>query len=457
MVFSSLEFIFRFLPLFFIIYYLAPAKLRNFVLFAGSIVFYAFGELKFTVLILLSVVVNYFIARLMDIKDTTPGKRKLLLVIDVIYNVGILVVFKYSAFIMNTVNDLTGFDLPVPELVLPLGISFYTFQIMSYVIDVYRKEADAEKSLIDMGTYLMMFPQLIAGPIVVYSDASLALKARKVDLSGFEEGLKIFILGLGSKVLLANPFGSIWDSTGMGGYDVMSTPLAWIGAIAYTFQIYFDFNGYSLMAIGLGKMLGFSFPKNFDSPYISRSVTEFWKRWHISLTSWFRQYLYIPLGGNRKGRFRTYINLLIVWFITGLWHGASWNFVIWGLYYFVLITMERLFLGKLLKNSYVLSRIYTMLAVIVGWVIFAVEDISHVKMYLSRMFTLHYSEDYLENIITISILFVAGFIFSTPVFAPWFRRNKNKASGIIILFVIFWASVVMLVDSAYNPFLYFRF
>ncbi|MBR5376268.1 MAG: MBOAT family protein [Lachnospiraceae bacterium] len=457
MVFSSLEFIFRFLPVFFIIYYLTPAKFRNFVLFAGSIVFYAFGELKYTALILLSVIVNYFIARLMDIKDLSRGKRKLLLAADVFYNVGILVVFKYSAFIMTTINDLSGLELPVPELVLPLGISFYTFQIMSYVIDVYKKEADAEKNLIDMGTYLMMFPQLIAGPIVVYSDASLALKARKVDFSGFEEGLKIFILGLGSKVLLANPFGSIWDSAGMGGYDVMSTPMAWIGAAAYTFQIYFDFNGYSLMAIGLGKMLGFTFPKNFDSPYTARSVTDFWKRWHISLTSWFRQYLYIPMGGNRKGRFRTYINLLIVWFVTGLWHGASWNFVIWGLYYFVLIALERLFLGRLLKNSYVLSRIYTMLAVICGWVIFAVEDISHVKMYLSRMFTLHYSEDYLENIITVSILFVAGILFSTPVFSPWFRRNRSKASGIIVLLMIFWASVTMLVDSAYNPFLYFRF
>ena len=457
MVFSSLVFIFRFLPLFFIIYYLTPARFRNFVLFVGSIIFYAFGELKYTALILLSVIVNYLIARLMDAKSAGKGRRKLLLVFDIIYNVGILVVFKYLAFIVSSINDLSGASLPVPELTLPLGISFYTFQIMSYVIDVYRKEADAEKSLIDMGTYLLMFPQLIAGPIVVYSDAALALKARKVDLSNFEEGLKIFILGLGSKVLLANPFGSIWDSTGMGGYDVMSTPLAWIGAIAYTFQIYFDFNGYSLMAIGLGRMLGFSFPKNFDHPYTSRSVTEFWKRWHISLTSWFRQYLYIPMGGNRKGKLRTYLNLLTVWFITGLWHGASWNFVLWGLYYFVLIAIERLFLGKLLKRSYVLSRIYTMTAVISGWVIFAVEDLSHVLVYLSRMFTLHYSDDYRENLITIIILFVAGTIFSTPVFSPWFRRNKNKAVGIIVLFIIFWSSVTMLVDSAYNPFLYFRF
>ncbi len=238
MVFSSLVFIFRFLPLFFIIYYLTPARFRNFVLFVGSIIFYAFGELKYTALILISVIVNYLIARLMDAKGAGEGRRKFLLVSDIIYNVGILVVFKYLEFIITTINDLSGASFTVPELTLPLGISFYTFQIMSYVIDVYRKEADAEKSLIDMGTYLMMFPQLIAGPIVVYSDAALALKARKVDLSNFEEGLKIFILGLGSKVLLANPFGSIWDSTGMGGYDVMSTPLAWIGAIAYTFQIY---------------------------------------------------------------------------------------------------------------------------------------------------------------------------------------------------------------------------
>ncbi len=457
MVFSSLTFIFRFLPVFFIIYYFTPAKWRNFVLFAGSIIFYAFGELKYTFLVLLSVLVNFVIARVMDKREQGSAGRKFFLVCSIFYNVGILILFKYSAFIMETINDLAGLDLPVPQLTLPLGISFYTFQIMSYVIDVYQKKADAEKSFIDMGTYLMMFPQLIAGPIVVYEDAALALKARKVDLKGFEDGLKTFVIGLGSKVLLANPFGSIWDSAAMGGYDVMSTPMAWIGAIAYTFQIYFDFNGYSLMAIGLGKMLGFDFPKNFDNPYIARSVTDFWKRWHISLTSWFRQYLYIPMGGNRKGRFRTYVNLFIVWFVTGLWHGASWNFVIWGLYYFVLIAIERLFLGRLLERSHVISRIYTLLAVICGWVIFAVSDISHVTMYLSRMFTLHYSEDYRENLISVLVFFAAGVLFSTPVLGPWYRRNKSRFLGLAALIIIFWASVTMLVDTAYNPFLYFRF
>lgn len=446
------------MPVFFIIYYFTPKKWRNLVLFAGSIIFYAFGELKYTVLVLASVLVNYLLARYIyrrQHRDKKSGKG--LLIADVIFNVGLLVIFKYLAFFVTTINALFKTKIYVPELTLPLGISFYTFQIMSYVIDVYRGRAKAERSVTDLGTYIMMFPQLIAGPIVVYENIEFPLKARKVAFSGFEEGLKTFILGLGSKVLLANHFGSIWNSAAMGGYDLMSTPMAWIGAIAYTFQIYFDFNGYSLMAIGLGQMLGFKFPENFNNPYTARSVNEFWKRWHITLTSWFREYIYIPLGGNRKGRIRTVINLFIVWLITGLWHGASWNFVLWGLYYFVLILIERLFLGRYLERSHVLSRIYTLLAVICGWVLFALTDINHVLLYLSRMFTFHSGNDYKENIVTVAILFIAGTLFSTPLLGPWYRRHKNRISGIVILGLIFWASVTLLVDTAYNPFLYFRF
>ena len=457
MVFSSLEFIFRFMPVFFIIYYFAPAKWRNLVLITGSVIFYALGDLKYTYLVLLSSAVNFFLALLIDRKRLGSPARKAFLIADIVFNVGLLLVFKYTAFFISTINGIFKTELFVPEIALPLGISFYTFQIMSYVIDVYRGNAQAEHSILDLGTYLLMFPQLIAGPIVVYDDAALALKARRVELSQFESGLKTFIIGLASKVLLANNFGSIWNSAGMGGYDVMSTQMAWIGAIAYTFQIYFDFNGYSLMAIGLGEMLGFRFPKNFDNPYISRSVNEFWKRWHISLTSWFREYIYIPLGGNRKGRIRTYVNLFTVWLITGFWHGASWNFVLWGLYYFVLIVIERLFLGRLLKHSRILSRIYTMLAVICGWVLFAITDIKHVMIYLSRMFTLNPGEDYKENLVPVLIFFALGTLFSTPLMGPLYRGNKNRLAGIIILFVLFWVSVAALVDTAYNPFLYFRF
>ena len=457
MVFSSLEFIFRFMPVFFLIYFFVPRKWRNLVLFLGSIVFYAFGEFKYTFLVLGSVLVNYYLARLIDKRKRKGLSGKTILIVDIVFNVGLLVIFKYLGFFVETFNSVFKAGLYVPRLTLPLGISFYTFQIMSYVIDVYRGKAKAERSVIDLGTYIMMFPQLIAGPIVVYNNIEFPLKARKVNLSGYEEGIKTFILGLGSKVLLANNFGHIWESAGMGGYDLMSTPMAWIGAIAYTFQIYFDFNGYSLMAIGLGQMLGFKFPENFNNPYTARSVNDFWKRWHITLTSWFREYIYIPLGGNRRGALRTVLNLFIVWLVTGLWHGASWNFVLWGLYYFILIMIERLFLGRYLEKLRVVSRIYTLLAVICGWVLFALTDLNHVRLYLLRMFTLHGGDDYKENIITVTVLFIAGAILSTPVLGPWYRRHKNKVVGIILLFLIFWASVTFLVDTAYNPFLYFRF
>ena len=457
MVFSSLLFIFRFMPVFFIIYYLVPVKWRNAVLFGGSIIFYAWGEPRFAILVLISIAVNYFLARWIDGAGDSRGKRRLFLIIDIVYNVGLLLVFKYSAFAVTNVNAVFGTSFNVPSVALPLGISFYTFQIMSYVIDVYRRTCSCEDSILDLGTYLLMFPQLIAGPIVVYNKVALSLKARDIDAGNIERGLKTFILGLGSKVLLANNFGQIWDAAASGGYDQMSTPMAWIGILAYTFQIYFDFNGYSLMAIGLGEMLGFTFPANFNFPYTASSVNDFWHRWHMTLTSWFREYIYIPLGGNRKGTARTYLNMLIVWAVTGFWHGADWNFVLWGLYYFVLLSVEKLFLGRILKKSRILSRIYTMLAVMCGWVLFAITDMKQVGIYFSRMFTWHTGTDYLENIRTVLILLAAGAILSTPVFRPWYIKNKKSVLCIAVLFVIFWASVTSLVDSAYNPFLYFRF
>ncbi len=445
------------MPVFFTIYYLAPARFSNLVLFAGSIVFYAWGEPKYTILVLLSVLVNYFLAGRLARYPSGSLPRRLLFVLAVIYNVGMLGVFKYSGFAVANWNAITGSSLKIPEIGLPLGISFYTFQILSYVIDVYREEVEPETSIIDLGTYLVMFPQLIAGPIVVYSSVAERLKRRTIRLTSVENGLKTFTLGLGSKVILANSLGNIWNACGEAGYGNLSTPMSWVGIAAYTLQLYFDFSGYSLMAIGLGEMLGFHFPRNFKYPYTANTVTDFWRRWHITLTSWFRNYVYIPLGGNRKGAARTFLNMFIIWLITGLWHGASWNFVVWGLYYFVILTLERLFLKDLLDHLQILSRIYTLLVVMCGWVLFAVPSLSEAMVYFSRMFTWHPGTDYLEFLPGYLIFFIPAVLFSTPIFTRYYYRHKRGAIVLLALLAIFWGSVVLLVDSVYNPFLYFRF
>ena len=457
MVFSSLEFIFRFLPVFLIVYYLVPEYWKNGVLLMGSIVFYAFGEPVYVLLIMASVVVNYFIS--LGIGRRRRKKvRILLLLLDIFYNIGLLAVFKYLDFIIENINLIGGFKIPQPHLALPLGISFFTFQILSYVVDVYKKKVPYDRSLVDLGTYILMFPQLIAGPIVTYDRVALDLKSRQKSLKDLEDGLKPFILGLAMKVLLANNMGTIWSNVGTAGYENISTPFAWIGAIAYTFQIYFDFGGYSLMAIGLGRMLGFSLPENFDHPYVAVSVRDFWNRWHMTLTAWFREYIYIPLGGNRKGGARNYVNLLAVWFITGLWHGAAWNFVLWGLYYFCFITLERLFLGKLLKKlPRVFGWLYTMLVVVIGWVMFAVNGIGEFGVYITRMFGGYGGTDYLDHIVSVILVLVLGAFFATPVFIRLFEKIKNNIIGVVLLVGLFWASVSALVDAAYNPFLYFRF
>lgn len=459
MIFSSLVFIFRFLPVFFLIYLLSPPKFRNTVLLLGSLFFYAWGEPRFAFLILLSIFVNYFLARGISHFDQNQKMRIFFLIIACIYNIGQLLFFKYSNFFVDNFCTLTGMKSNFPKIVLPLGISFYTFQILSYEIDVYRRKVACESSIIDLGTYLCMFPQLIAGPIVVYKSVSMRLKQpeSRITTGRLEEGIRVFILGLGSKVLLANNFGQIWDSVSGASFDTISTATAWIGIAAYTLQIFFDFNGYSLMAIGLGKMLGFQFPQNFRFPYSAASVTDFWKRWHITLTSWFREYVYIPLGGNRKGKIRMYLNMLIVWLITGFWHGAGWNFILWGLYYFVLLSIERMFFLKILERSNVLSRIYTLVAVMSGWVIFALSNLSEIGLYFSRMFIPHGGTEYMQYISEYWILFILGIIFSTPLLLGWYQKYKKKFSVTVLLLVIFWASVVSLVDSVYNPFLYFRF
>ena len=453
MVFSSLLFLFWFLPIFFLIYYIVHKKYKNAVLLIGSIAFYAWGEPKFLLLIFISVLVNYFAGIVMS----KTNHKRVVLISALFYDFGMLLIFKYTNFFIENINRISGLNLEKVNITLPLGISFYTFQIASYIIDLYKGEIEKEKNIINLGTYLCMFPQLIAGPIVVYSDVSKKLHERKVTLFDVEEGVRIFILGLGAKVIIANNAGSLFDRARELGFSNISMPLAWLSMISYTIQIYFDFNGYSLMAIGLGKMLGFDFPKNFDSPYISRSLTEFWRRWHITLSTWFREYVYIPLGGNRKGSIRTYVNLFIVWTLTGFWHGASWNFVLWGMFFFIMLSIEKLGFIKLLNKCKILSHIYALFFINISWMIFAITDMKELGVFLGRLFSFTYSDDfifYLRNYIGIIIL---GCVFSTPLLKNIYEKNKRKISGIAVCIIIFIVSVAYLADATYNPFLYFRF
>lgn len=457
MLFSSLLFIFQFLPIFFIIYYISPIRFRNLLLFLASVFFYAWGEPRFVILILISILINYIAGIFIERYDNNKKIRIIILVLSIIYNIGTLMFFKYFNFIIENINYIFKGDISFINIPLPLGISFYTFQIMSYTIDVYRRDTKAERSYINLGAYLCMFPQLIAGPIVVYTQVSKELSKRSYYLKDIEKGLRIFILGLGSKVLIANNVGGLWNDMAQIGFANISMPLAWLGLLSFSLQIYFDFNGYSLMAIGLGKMLGFDFPQNFNFPYISRSVTEYWRRWHITLSTWFKEYLYIPLGGNRKGKLRTYINLFIVWSVTGLWHGASWNFVFWGIYFFVLLSLEKLFLKKWLEKNVVLSRIYTILAILLGWMIFAITELENIKIYFSRLFSFSITKDWIYYLRNYGIILVIGILLSTPLLKKWYEKQESKVLCNIMLLVIFLLSIAYLVDAAYNPFLYFRF
>lgn len=475
MVFSSLNFIFRFLPVFLFLYFITPARHRNLTLFGGSLVFYALGEPVYLILIVLSVCVNHHLGLCIARCPRRPKKRLFYFVTAMIYNFGMLFVFKYADFFLENINSVIGLVnrsagtelplVPLPGLGLPLGISFYTFQIASYIIDIYRGTQKPERSFVTLGTYLCMFPQLIAGPIVMYSDLSAQLKSRRITLEDFEDGLKTFALGLGSKVLLANRIYLLWNDIQVTGFDSISTPLAWLGAFAFSFQIFFDFYGYSLMAIGLGKMLGFTIPENFRFPYTAFSVSDFWRRWHITLGTWFRNYIYIPLGGNRGGLPQTIRNLFVVWALTGLWHGASWNFIIWGLLFFVLIVLEKLFLGRVFQKCRFLGHLYIIALIPVTWVIFSVTDLSYLWIYLTRLFPflngssmwIFGTQDYLYALQNFGLLFGLCILFSTPLPAKLYRKHKKNPLVILALLGIFWLSVYYLVISINNPFLYFRF
>lgn len=471
MVFSSLTFLFAFLPIFLILYYCSPAKYRNGLLFMGSLVFYGIGEPLYLCLIICSVLVNLGIGLFIDRSERLSGKR-LWLITGLLYNFGLLFFFKYTNFFLENINGVlklchSGTQLKLLELTLPLGISFYTFQIVSYIVDVYRGKVKADHSVISLGAYLCMFPQLIAGPIVVYSDIRRELHERTITIHNLDDGLKTFILGLGFKVLLANRVGTLWNEVCTIGFESISTPLAWLGSLAYSMQLYFDFCGYSLMAIGLGKMLGFTIPENFHHPYLSRSVTDFWRRWHITLGAWFREYVYIPLGGNRKGRIRTIVNLGIVWLLTGFWHGAAWNFILWGVFIFLLEILEKNLLLPVLNHksiaAHIFSHIYMILYILVSWTIFAISDFNQLAMYLARMFpffgmghTLN-SYDFVKYLTDYGVLLICCILFCTAGPEKLYHRFKNKLGGIVIALIIFWYSVYYLAIGMNNPFLYFRF
>ena len=455
MVFSSLIFIFRFLPVFIAVYYITPYKYKNLCILIFSLFFYSFGEPKYFPIMISSIIIDYIVSILIQRNFKNKAKCKVLLLVSIIFNMGILIYFKYANFFIENINLLFKSSIDKISLTLPLGISFYTFQTLSYTIDVYKGKVEAEKNIIDFGAFVSLFPQLIAGPIVKYIEINKDIKNRSINMSNFELGLEEFIIGLSKKVLIANNIGMLWSEISSKDLINISTPLAWLGIIAFSFQIYFDFSGYSSMSIGLGKMIGFNFPINFNFPYISRSITEFWRRWHITLGSWFKEYVYIPLGGNKVNKIRVFLNLLIVWFLTGFWHGAEYTFILWGLYFFTLIYIEKIFLGETLKRHVIFSHLYTIFFLIIGWCIFAITDIATLGIYINKMFTWDFKSDWIYYIRNYFIVIILCIISSTPLVLKIYNK-MNKVIKSIIIVLLFMLSIAYLVDSSYNPFLYFR-
>ncbi len=464
MVFSSLVFLFAYLPITLLAYYLVPRQGRNIFLFIINLIFYGWGEPMLVLLMVFNIFFNYIGGFLVDKYRQDKKKKKLFLILTCALDIGILAVFKYTGMITETLNMLPFLNIPELQISLPIGISFYTFQTMSYVIDVYRDDAPVSKNFVNFGTYVALFPQLIAGPIVRYKDIAYQLTNRRETLEQFTKGVLLFMVGLGKKVLIANQMGTLttamFATTEENG--VIGT---WVGIIAYTFQIYFDFSGYSDMACGLGNMLGFEFLKNFNYPYIAKSITDFWRRWHISLSTWFKEYVYIPLGGNRKGIKRQIINLLIVWGLTGLWHGAAYNFLLWGLYYGFLLILEKFVLKRFLeKLPAILQHIYTMFIVIIGWGLFYFTDMSQLGSFFVDLFNFGNGlcgAQALTLILNYLPLLIVAAIASTPVGAKLYSRFSDTRYIWILetLFciVVLLISTASLVDQSYNPFLYFRF
>lgn len=463
MVFSSLEFLFLFLPVFMIIYAAAPSKYKNLAVLLGSVTFYSFGVKKpvYIILFILTIMLNFIVGQFIE---DFPKHKKPWMIFGVAFNFWWLVFFKYWTFGAENANAIFGTEFTLRNIILPIGISFYTFQNVSYIIDVYRKKVEAERNLINYGAYISMFPQLIAGPIVTYSTVAKQLVSRTHNIRMVEEGLKTFTIGLGYKVLIANQIGGLWSDISMIGYESISSPLAWMGIFAYSFQLYFDFCGYSLMAIGLGKLMGFDLPKNFDDPYMSCTMTDFWRRWHITLGTWFREYIYIPLGGNRKGKAAQIRNTFIVWAFTGLWHGASWNFVIWGLVLFAVMMLEKFFTGKFFEKYRAVGHLYMILLIPLTWLIFAITDFHELGVYFKRLLPFIpqktyavLDNDYLKYIKIYKTYFIAGIFFSTKLPQKIYEKIKDTVFGVIILLAVFWASVYCMYKGLNDPFLYFRF
>ena len=465
MVFSSLTFLFLYLPLTLLVYFLSPLKWRNFILLLVSLLFYGWGEPVYIVIMFVSIAIDYTHGLLVEKYRANDKKARWFVAQSVIFNLALLGFFKYWDFIAANLSLIPGVNLPQLGIPLPIGISFYTFQTMSYTIDVYRGDTRAQRNIINFGTFVTLFPQLIAGPIIKYKDLGDQIDQRDTSIDKFGSGVQMFMIGLGKKILIANNVGMLWDSYKAMAASDLTVAGAWLGVLAFTFQIYFDFSGYSDMAVGLGRMLGFEFLPNFDHPYISRSITEFWRRWHISLSTWFREYLYIPLGGNRCSKGRWIFNLFVVWAATGIWHGASWNYVIWGLYFFVLLLVEKLWLGRLLeKLPRVIQHIYTLFFVLVSWAIFALEDFGQLGAYLKVMFGMggvpltdgtfgYYLTSYLP-------ILCAAAVASTNLGRVLYGKLHPRAAQAVCAVLVILGLVICtgyLVDGTYNPFLYFRF
>lgn len=467
MLFSSSVFIFIFLPLVLFLYYISGKKIRNYILLLASLIFYAWGGVNYLKILMVSILINYIFGLLIDKTVDRSHLRKFILILGIILNLALLFYYKYYDFFIENINNILNMNLELKRIVLPIGISFFTFQGMSYIIDIYRNDGKVNKNIFSVALYISLFPQLVAGPIIKYKAVDEQIRNRKESIDYFSYGINRFVIGLGKKIIISDMLGAISDNifllANSSGIDMIT---AWIGAICYTLQIYFDFSGYSDMAIGLGHLFGFKFPENFNYPYISRSITEFWRRWHISLSTWFKEYLYIPLGGNRRGN--VYFNLVVVFLVTGLWHGASWNFVIWGLWHGLFMIIERLIRDKAWykKIPLIIKIFITLFIVIIGWVLFKATTLEEGLKYLSIMFGLsNFSNITFEYTYFISrkfiVLIIIGIIASTPIFKNIFNRYRDikvfeliKTILIILLFII---SIIFMVNSTYSPFIYFQF
>lgn len=467
MVYSSLLFLFLFLPAILLIYYISPWRIRNLILFIASLVFYAWGEPIYIVIMLISTLTDYFFGLMLDREGLSIVKRKAVVAVSIAVNLALLSFFKYADFAIGNVNALLGTDIPLTDLPLPIGISFYTFQSMSYIVDVYRGTARAQRNWIDFATFVALFPQLVAGPIVHYKSVSEQLRSRNVDAALFAQGIRRFVTGLAKKVLLANNIGLLWHIISEAEAGSLPVLTAWLGIIAFAFQIYFDFSGYSDMAIGLGHMFGFRFNENFNKPYAAQSITDFWRRWHISLGTWFRDYVYIPLGGNRNGLLKQLRNIGIVWVLTGIWHGASWNFLFWGLYFGIILIFEKwIGLTLLARAPRWVRHVYASVLILIGWVLFAFDNLATGGTYLAAMFgltgqplwnneTIYFTY---TNVILIALLIVAALPYGRlRRFVAEGLGNTGEALQLLWIGALFLLSVAYLVDATFNPFLYFRF